>query len=161
MRSLAISLTVTLLATSCATAPTQQSSAIWPSGSQSIDYTYAIQNQNGTPIDTAAYNQMIAAQGFGYYCKSSRCDTLPKLISGYTPDYPPTLQAAGITGNATIVFTIDELGFIVDPRVESATRPEFSEAAIRAIQTWKFKPASLSGKPVRLSSRQQFPFDLR
>ena len=160
MKLLAIAL-IALTLTSCATTPRQDV----PGGSQisapPIDYRFAVKTATSTPVDAAAYNKMIAAQGFDYYCRTGKCDKVPALVSGYAPIYPPGLQTSGIVGSATVVFKINEHGNVVEQRVESATHSEFADAALRAIATWKFKPASLQGKPVSLSSRQQFPFDLR
>lgn len=112
-------------------------------------------------MDVSAYNKMIAAQGVGYYCGTGNCDSTPLLISGSAPVYPPELISSGITGNATVVFVIGENGSVTDAYVESATHPEFADSSLAAVKTWKFRPASLKGKPVKNTSRQQFPFALR
>ncbi len=130
-------------------------------GEHAVHHAPGVETPNSTAIDAAAYNRIIQAQGPGYYCASGACDEPPAMIAGYAPVYPPELVAAGITGMATIVFTIDEQGRVTDSRVESATRPEFSEASIQALSTWRFKPATRGGAAVRMVSRQQFPFELR
>ena len=112
-------------------------------------------------MDVSAYNKMIAAQGVGYYCGTGNCDSTPLLISGSAPVYPPELISAGITGNATVVFVIGENGSVTGAYVESATHPEFADSSLAAVKTWQFRPASLKGKPVKNTSRQQFPFALR
>jgi len=128
---------------------------------QPIDYRYAVETNHNTLVDVAAYNKMVSAQGFDHYCGTGNCDTPPLLVSGYAPIYPPQLVESWVTGSATVVFVIDVTGDVVDPRIESATRPEFAHASLMAVQTWKFRPASLEGKPVKMTSRQQFPFALR
>ena len=161
MKEVAILLVTLLLVTGCTTARQRGDNVSTSDTAKPIDYRYAVETPNSAPVDAASYNRMIASQGHDHYCGTGRCDQPPQLVSGNAPLYPAALQSAGITGSATIIFMIDEQGNVVDARVESATRPEFSAASIGAVQTWKFKPASLRGKPVRMSSRQQFPFDLR
>ena len=45
----------------------------------------------------------------------------------------------------------------VSPRKVSA--PEFSDAAVAAIWTWKFAPAKLNGQPTQTALRHRFVFD--
>ena len=118
----------------------------------------ALRASAGTTVDSAAYNRQIEAAGLETMCPSGKCDQPALLISGQTPSYPANLLAARLSGHASIVFGIDEHGKVVDPRVESASRPEFAEASIQALRTWQFKPATLQGKPVPMMSRQNFPF---
>ena len=160
MKSLVIALIVALTFASCTTTPNQDVSGS-SHNAPPIDYRFAVETPDSTPVDTAAYNKMIVAQGFDYYCGSGKCDKVPALVSGYAPIYPPGLRASSIVGSATVIFNINEQGNVVEQRVESATHSEFADAALRAVATWKFRPASLKGTPVRLNSRQQFPFDLR
>ena len=161
MKLVFVAFTVLILS-ACTTVAQQKPSAV----SQAevaipIDYGYVVKTQNGTPVDVATYNKMIAAQGFDYYCGTGQCDQTPLLIFGYAPIYPPELIASDVTGSATVVFIIDETGSVADARVESATRREFADSSLTAIRTWRFRPASLDGKPVKMSSRQHFPFALR
>jgi len=122
---------------------------------------YGVDAPNGTPIDAAEYNRLIATQGMAHYCAGQRCDSLPKLIEGVAPVYPPMLQAGGIAGQATVDFTIDERGAATDFEVESATAPEFAAAAVDALKRWRFQPAMKQGRPVPIRSRQKFPFELQ
>lgn len=162
MKPFAMALTATLLAAACSALPVEQDRPPAARGAAPpVDKQFAVDTTNGTPVDVRAYNRMIAAQGHAHYCGTGQCDSLPQLISGYAPRYPRELISSGVTGHASIVFTIDEHGSVVDPRVESATRPEFADASLHAIRSWRFKPATLKGEPVRLISRQQFPFELR
>ncbi len=128
--------------------------------SSNIDYNFAVETPDNTPVDATVYNSMIAAQGHDHYCGTGNCDKAPELVSGYAPTYPPGLLVAGVTGDATVIFTVDEGGSVVETSIESSTRPEFADAVLSAIRTWQFKPAMLRGKPVRFRSRQQFPFEL-
>jgi TonB family protein len=116
---------------------------------------------NNSRIDASEYNRQIQAQGLDYYCPHGKCDTLPRLITGYAPAYPAQMHAAGIIGQATIVFQINRDGTTGNFVIQSASAPEFAEAAIQALRLWKFSAATLRGNPVEMESRQQFPFELR
>lgn len=121
----------------------------------------AIATPNGKRINIKAFNQLMAERASGYYCAGGSCDKVPELVSGNAPVYPSSLIMASVTGHITVVFTIDEFGSVVDPRVESTSNFGFSGPTMRAIKTWKFKPASLAGKPIRFTSRQHIQFELR
>lgn len=150
-----------LVLSACTTAAHKTRAVSQAEAAHAIDYGNALEAESSTAVDVTAYNKIIAAQGVDYYCGAGTCDTTPLLISGYAPVYPPALIASGITGSATVVFTIDENGNVVDARIESATQQEFADSSLIAVKTWRFRPASLGGKPVRNTSRQQFPFSLR
>lgn len=112
-------------------------------------------------VDVSAYNAEIQKQGLSHHCPDGMCDTLPALLVAYAPAYPEAALREGVSGEATIVFVVDESGDPTNFKVESSSAPEFAEAAIHALQRWRFRPSTLNGKPVRVSSRQQFPFVAR
>lgn len=82
----------------------------------------------------------------------------PEVIAAVSPDYPPDMRKAKIEGTVTIVFILDEQGRILEPRVDSSTRPEFEKAALDALRKWKYKPGMKEGEPVRTYMRQPFRF---
>src|SRR5690606_18935585 len=112
-------------------------------------------------VDVSAYNAEIQKQGLSHYCPDEMCDTLPALLVAYAPAYPEMALQEGVSGEATIIFLVDESGTPTDFKVESTSAPEFAEAAIDALKQWRFRPSTLNGKPIRVSSRQQFPFVAR
>lgn len=66
--------------------------------------------------------------------------------------YPPLLQDAGVTGKAVLRFIVDAEGR-VEPgsiSVESATHEAFAEPSIRAAEKFRFRPAKVGGRPVRV-----------
>jgi TonB family protein len=121
----------------------------------------AIDSPHNSLVDAEAYNKIMSSIDLSSACPKHSCDRLPRLLAGYTPDYPPNLWAAGVTGSAIILFTINEQGLATDLSVESSTAPEFSAAAIQALKEWRFSPAMLNRKAIPMKSRQPFPFELR
>ena len=112
-------------------------------------------------VDVSAYNAEIQKQGLSHYCPNGICDTLPALLVAYAPAYPEIALQEGLSGEATIIFSVDESGTPTAFEIESSSAPEFAEAAIDALKHWRFRPSTLNGKPIRVSSRQQFPFVAR
>lgn len=125
-----------------------------------VQASTGVEAPSATQIDVAAYNRAIAAQGLEHHCPDASCDRLPALLEGYAPVYPPQALAEGAQGHASVVFTVGEDGLPMKVRAESATRPEFGEAAVSAIEKWRFRPATLLGKPVQMTLRVPFPFEL-
>jgi protein TonB len=79
------------------------------------------------------------------------------------PAYPPTLQAAGIEGSATMQFVVDTTG-VVDSttvKVMTATHAEFVQAVREALPNMHFRPAELGDQRVRQLVEQQFKFRIQ
>jgi protein TonB len=83
-------------------------------------------------------------------------DQLPQLSSPRDAqrllerNYPPMLRDAGVTGHTTVVLVIDKNGQ-VEPgsvTVRESTHDAFRDAAIRAAERFRFRPARLHGQPV-------------
>ena len=64
--------------------------------------------------------------------------------------YPPLLRDAGVTGRTMVLLIIDEQGR-VEPgsaSVQETTHDAFRDAALRAVERFRFRPAKIQGKPV-------------
>lgn len=68
-------------------------------------------------------------------------DTAPEPSNTAFPVYPFEALQAGRKGKVQLVFMIDTGGRIAQVRVKESTGPEFSQAALAMIDTWKFSPA--------------------
>jgi protein TonB len=88
----------------------------------------------------------------------SDLDRRPEAISQVAPAYPSELRKARVEGTVTLVFVLGEDGRVEDPRVESASRPEFERPALEAIRKWRFKPGMKDGEPVRTYLRLPMRF---
>lgn len=87
-------------------------------------------------------------------------DQRPQPIARVAPRHPPELLKARVEGNVVLLFILDENGRIQDPRVESSSRPEFEQPALKAVTRWRFRPGTREGQPVRTYVRQQIQFKL-
>jgi len=65
-------------------------------------------------------------------------------------NYPPILRDAGVTGHTTVVLVIDKNGQVQPGSVEvrESTHDAFRDAAIRAAEHFRFRPARVHGQPV-------------
>ncbi|MFL5384860.1 MAG: energy transducer TonB [Longimicrobiaceae bacterium] len=86
-------------------------------------------------------------------------DQLPELLSPREAQrmlervYPHMLRDAGVTGHTTVTMVIDRDGR-VEPgsvTVQETTHDAFREAAVRAAERFRFRPAKLRGQPIAVS----------
>ena len=82
--------------------------------------------------------------------------TSPKPVETPSPAYPSALTDSGTSGSATIDIVVKTDGTVSDARVKSADHEAFGEAALAAIQKWRFEPATVDGAPVE--KRVSVPF---
>jgi len=87
---------------------------------------------------------------------SVEVDQLPQLLNPREAQrmlervYPSILRDAGVTGHTTVVLVIDATG-AVQPgsvSVQESTHDAFRDAAVRAAEHFRFRPAKLGGEPV-------------
>jgi TonB family protein len=74
----------------------------------------------------------------------------PVKISGAAPVYTELARKARVTGTVIVESVIDEQGNVTNPRVLRGLPLGLDRSAVAAVQTWKFKPATLNGKPVKV-----------
>ena len=76
------------------------------------------------------------------------------------PGYPQLLEQAGVGGFVRVIFTVDTAG--VPERTTIAIvrspNPGFDFGIKRAVSTWRYVPARLCGRPVRVRRRHEFEF---
>ncbi len=80
----------------------------------------------------------------------SKVDEAPVPIRTVTPRYPRELQEAHIQGLVSVQLVVDETGNVIASNVVKASRDEFRQPSLEAVQAWKFKPATVAGKPVKV-----------
>ncbi len=75
----------------------------------------------------------------------------PKLIRMVQPIYPDLAKRARVSGNVKVRITIGEEGAVRDPAIIEG-HPLLDDAALRAVQQWKYTPAMQEGKPVAVTT---------
>jgi TonB family protein len=76
------------------------------------------------------------------------------------PKYPKAVEALGVEGRVVVEFVIDTAGKVqpASIRIVESTHPVFEPATLEAVAKGLFRPARLSGHPVRQLSRQSVRF---
>jgi protein TonB len=76
--------------------------------------------------------------------------TRPEKISGPPPVYTELARKARLQGAVIVEAIIDTQGNVVDARVLKGMPMGLDRAGLDAVVKWKFKPATLKGKPVNV-----------
>jgi TonB family protein len=74
--------------------------------------------------------------------------TRPEKIAGDPPQYTVEARMAGVQGVVILEAVIDEQGDVTEVRVLKGQPSGLDQSAVDAVRTWKFRPATLDGKPV-------------
>ncbi len=84
-------------------------------------------------------------------------ELLKQVVKKAQPAYPAEARAAGVSGSVKVQVLISEKGHVIEATVLEG--PEgLREAAIEAARQWVFKPATLSGRAVKMSGVIYFKF---
>jgi protein TonB len=83
----------------------------------------------------------------------------PRQAYSVNPVYPPLARAAHIGGTVVVDAVIDEHGNVVQARVLSG-HPLLIDAALKAVQQWKYEATTLNGQPVSVELQVQVHFNL-
>ena len=86
--------------------------------------------------------------------------TKPEKILHVKPQYTEIACNARVRGVAILQATIDKQGNVTDVKVLKGLAMGLSEAAVNAVKEWKFKPATLHGRPVAVYYNVTTSFDL-
>jgi protein TonB len=85
----------------------------------------------------------------------------PVAIAHPAPRYPELARKMRIEGVAIVDAVIDRYGNVVEARLRHDPGFGCGEAALQAIQTWKYKPATLNGRPVSVFLEVRVSFRLQ
>lgn len=70
----------------------------------------------------------------------------PRLVHRVEPEYPPIAVSALIEGMVILEATVDHTGAVKDARV-LRSHGVLDEAAVRAVEQWRYEPLLLNGTP--------------
>jgi periplasmic protein TonB len=74
----------------------------------------------------------------------------PELLTRVDPVYPETARRAGLQGVVFLEAIIAASGDIEEVSVSRSAGPLFDSAAVAAVRRWKYRPATLNGRAVRV-----------
>jgi protein TonB len=75
------------------------------------------------------------------------------------PFYPPLAREAGVEGPVVVEIVISEEGDVTQAAALSG-HPLLRDAAVAAARGWKFRPALVDGKAVKVVATLTFNFSL-
>jgi protein TonB len=81
------------------------------------------------------------------------------LLDKVLPTYPTQAQQAQVQGEVVLQALIAKDGTIADLRPVSGPQV-LSEAAMKAVRQWRFKPYLVDGKPVEVQTNIRVNFNL-
>jgi len=76
--------------------------------------------------------------------------TRPEIVHQVQPRYTELARRSGAQGTVIVEAIIDEQGRVTNVRVLRGQPLGLDQAAVEAIQQWRFKPATLADKPVKV-----------
>jgi TonB family protein len=76
------------------------------------------------------------------------------------PLYPPEAKKARAQGTVQVEITVSESGKVIEAKAISGDA-SLRDAAVEAAKQWEFKPAEVSGAPVKIQSILVFTFNLQ
>ena len=85
----------------------------------------------------------------------------PSPISTPQPKYPKALKKARSAADVTVIMVITQDGDAIDATVVDSSDQDSSSSALAAIRKYRFKPATLDGKPVASLVRVVVAFRIR
>lgn len=74
----------------------------------------------------------------------------PVLLQRVEPDYPEVARKARIEGVVILQAIIGPTGAIEDLRLVKSLFPALDESALAAVRRWRYRPATLNGRAVRV-----------
>ena len=72
-------------------------------------------------------------------------------LSRPSPKYTPEAENAGIEGKVRLDLKVNERGEVETAKVLQGLGYGLDESAVQTVKGWKFRPATLCGKPVAAS----------
>jgi TonB family protein len=83
---------------------------------------------------------------------------MPQIIQRIDPELPDELRSLRIQGIVIIEMTITELATVTDISILKSLHPLCDAAAVEAVQSWQYRPASQNGKPIAKKMSVAIPF---
>lgn len=88
-------------------------------------------------------------------------DNVPKSLKSVRPIYPEYAKNMRIEGYVQVRFILDDKGRVTNSQVIKAVPDNmFENAALKAVNQWKFKPAKKDGKDVKVAMVVKLNFKL-
>jgi protein TonB len=84
----------------------------------------------------------------------------PVLVNRVEPSYPEAARKARMEGVVILEAIITASGSVEEVKVLKSVNPLLDASAVRAVQAWRYKPATLNGRAVRVYLTVTVTFNL-
>jgi TonB family protein len=114
-----------------------------------------------TAIETtnSLVDKIIPVQLVKRVCAAGELDHPLEVLQAVNPPNPGLANNASQSSGSTLVdFYVDENGQARMPVVMETTNPSFAQAAVNALNQWKFSSPTRRGKPIAVRVQQEFIF---
>ena len=85
----------------------------------------------------------------------------PVLVTRVEPEYPEAMRRAHLEGVAILEAIITAQGEVDEVRVLKSASPLLDRAAADAVRQWRYRPATLNGRAVRVVLTVTVTFGLK
>ena len=85
----------------------------------------------------------------------------PVLIHKVNPEYPEIARKVRVKGLLVLEAIITQNGTVENVKVVRGVHPLLDQAGVNAVKQWRYKPATLNGKPVKVYSTITVNFVLK
>jgi TonB family protein len=85
----------------------------------------------------------------------------PVPIEKVVPKYPEDAKEEKVTGEVVIEAYVGADGKVLEAKAIKDPDPRLAQAALEAFKQWKFKPATVKGKPVKAKMTVTINFALK
>ena len=125
-----------------------------------LAFPLSCQQQTGTPLPEETRAISPSNQSDEALVPFVDLTEKPKVLSAAKPVYPEPARKAGVEGKVILKVLIDTDGKVSQTRILKST-PPLDPAAIAAAKKFKFAPAKMNGKPVKVWMTIPFQFRLK
>jgi protein TonB len=103
----------------------------------------------GLPTLTAASDAALDDHVRATAAPDAPADALPSPVAGNpAPAYPATARRAGVEGQVVVRARVTAEGTVHEVQLRRGAHPLLDEAALDAVERWRFTPALRDGRPV-------------
>jgi len=136
------------------------SDPIGPFAERSRELDREIRGELAREVRESLTAQGVAPEAFGEPLPVGGEVTAPVKIYAPPPRYPMAARKKGVQGVVIVMVIIDEEGRVAYVAILRGLSEGLNEAAVAAVKHWRFKPATLNGKPVTVRYNLTISFRL-
>lgn len=124
---------------------------------QPLDFTPALRTDidavslSAVPVNIARSNTSM--EKLGRIFNVAELDRQPHPTFRPSPVFPPDMKKEFTESSVEVEFIVSSKGEVFAPRILSSQHRRFEDAALRAIEKWKFRPGYKTGRPVNTRTR--------